>query len=87
MTDKQADNAIAHDTLTPTERDFLQLLPEQYRRGAFRAYKDYRKAKKFSSVFERAKMLTAWMEGFVTAVYMVQREEDGKDVTPVIPGN
>lgn len=81
---RAANNAIENDTLTVTERDFINILPEHLRAGALSAYKEYRKISVFGSVFEKAKMGSAWMSGFVTAVFFVKREEE--QVTPEIPG-
>lgn len=67
--------------LNPTERDFLDVIPERYRAGAFASYKDYRKLSMFGSVFERSKMCMAFMNGFVTATHMVMKaDESTKDI-------
>ncbi len=83
---KEAKNAIDNDSLTKTEKDFIDILPDEYQEGALAAYKDYRRVSVFGSVFERSKMASAWMSGFVTAVYFVQREDRKQsEVTPEIP--
>lgn len=85
----RAQNGIKYDMLSPTERDFIDILPEQYKEQGFAAYKDYKKLGNFTSIFERAKMCTAFMNGIVTAVFMVRKidePEGSPEAPPPAPG-
>lgn len=60
--------------LTPLEQQWLEVIPEKFHGGAYLAYKEFVQEKKFNNNIEANKVKMAFMDGFVTAIFMTQKE-------------
>lgn len=62
--------------ISKLEKDFLGALPERFRRGAMVAYREKMAEFAFNSTIEAHKCKLCYMDAFVTAVFMTQKESD-----------
>lgn len=70
-----SDLLIKQPHLTELEKQFLDALPEKFRGGALISYRDKMAEFAFASNIEAHKVKLAYMDAFVTAVFMTQKEE------------
>jgi len=61
--------------LTPLEAEWLEAVPEKFHNGAYIAYKEFLEGKKFNNNIEANKVKMAFMDAFVTAIFMTQKED------------
>lgn len=52
----------------------MEVIPEQFRYGAYTAFKEYLSEQKFNNNIEANKCKMAYMDSFVTAIFMTNQD-------------
>lgn len=63
-------------SISSIERQFIDALPAQFQMGGYSSYKTWLIDQHFNNNIEAAKVKQAYMEAFITAVFMAQEESN-----------